>query len=302
MAFSVPTNSAWEFIGSRRGRSSVDDSTKIDYIYNVNATSKDLEDVMDYLDASGAPTEITDPVKGGTLYRDEVDWEPIDNGENYRLTLTFADADRYDSKVSGRPSAVGEYLFSASTTGGTVHVTNALELSDALQAAGVNGYSFNAANFPAPDVENMIELDSRDGSVKGIDLVVPQLRWTITYRQAKATITDAYVRTVESVTGTVNDDTFFSRPAGEVLFLGADLRQGTKSDPVVDYHFVRSPNRTGITIGDMTGIEKKGHEHLWVTYEMTWNATGKGRYPFPMYAYVQKVYEESDFANLGIGT
>ena len=63
-----------------------------------------------------------------------------------------------------------------------------------------------------------------------------------------------------------------------------------------------SPNRTGITVGDITGIAKKGWEYLWVRYEDAEDSTAKTLVKRPVAAYVEKVYESGDFAALGIGT
>ena len=64
--------------------------------------------------------------------------------------------------------------------------------------------------------------------------------------------------------------------------------------------FAASPNRTGITIGDISGIDKKGHEYLWVRYEDAEDASAKMIVKRPAAVCVEKVYEEGDFGLLGI--
>jgi hypothetical protein len=67
---------------------------------------------------------------------------------------------------------------------------------------------------------------------------------------------------------------------------------------------VASPNADGttlptLTIGSITGIEKKGHEYLWVRYwDQVVDATLLKR---PTHVYVNQVYPEADFSLLGIG-
>ena len=129
------------------------------------------------------------------------------------------------------------------------------------------------------------------------------MKWTITYRLAQATVNNAYGIVCELLTGTVNDDTFFGRPAGEVLFLGAQGKTGIKTDPVFNFHFGRLPNITGLTIGDITGIAKKGHQYLWVEFRPGDKDEYSYRTPIePIGVYVETVYPEGDFSLLGIGT
>jgi hypothetical protein len=60
-----------------------------------------------------------------------------------------------------------------------------------------------------------------------------------------------------------------------------------------------SPNRTGITVGDITGISKKGWEYLWVRYADSEDAAAKAIVKKPVAAYVEKVYEVGDFGMIG---
>ena len=74
------------------------------------------------------------------------------------------------------------------------------------------------------------------------------------------------------------------------------------ADWEISFRFAASPNVTGLTIGEMTGIDKKGWEYLWVRYADAEDATAKALVKLPIAAYVEKVYEEGDFSQLGIGT
>jgi len=107
------------------------------------------------------------------------------------------------------------------------------------------------------------------------------------------------------VTGTTNISNFRGFSAGEVLFVGCSGAQEWDDQKgrgpwSLAFRFVASQNVTNQTIGDISGIDKKGHEYLWVRYEesVDTNALIKK----PKYVYVNKVYRESDFSALGIGT
>jgi len=110
---------------------------------------------------------------------------------------------------------------------------------------------------------------------------------------------------VSGMTGTTNNAAFRGFEAGEVLFLGCsgnqewDDQKG-KGPWSLSYRFVASQNVTDQTIGDITGISKKGHEYLWVRYQDT---VGENvLFKKPKHVYVNKVYKETNFAALGIGT
>lgn len=175
------------------------------------------------------------------------------------------------------------------TTGGTQHIT---------QADGEQRYGDNA-----PDQKKAIGVD--DSGVNGVDIVVPQLQWTETYDVPNAYVTNAYIKGVAEATGKTNNATFRSFAAGEVLFVGCtgsqewDDQKG-RGPWSLSFKFIASPNVTNETVGDITGIDKKGHEYLWVRYETA--ASNNVAIKKPRHVYVNRVYKEGDFSALGIGT
>jgi hypothetical protein len=54
-----------------------------------------------------------------------------------------------------------------------------------------------------------------------------------------------------------------------------------------------------VTIGSITGIEKRGHDYLWVRYEDS--VSSNALIKLPKAVYVDRVYRDGNFANLGIG-
>jgi hypothetical protein len=175
------------------------------------------------------------------------------------------------------------------TTGGTQHKTQA----EAESRFGSN----------APDQQKAIGVDSN--GVNGVDIVVPQLSWQESYDVPNSYVTSAWIRGVAGVTGTTNNAAFRGFEAGEVLFLGCsgsqewDDQKG--SGPwSLSFRFAASKNVTGETIGDITGIAKKGHEYLWVRYEDA--VSSNSLLKKPKAVYVNKVYKDSNFSTLGIGT
>jgi hypothetical protein len=175
------------------------------------------------------------------------------------------------------------------TTGGTQHIT---------QASDERAYGTGA-----PPQQNAIAVD--ENGVNGVDIVVPQLQWTETYDVPNAYVTNGYIRGVAAVTGTTNNSSFRGFEAGEVLFIGCSGNQEWDDQKgrgpwSLSYRFVASKNVTNESVGSITGIAKKGHEYLWVRYESA--ASSNTLIKQPKHVYVNKVYKETNFANLGIGT
>jgi hypothetical protein len=186
------------------------------------------------------------------------------------------------------------------TTGGTQHITQAESEVGYPSGFGGANYQFMAIGVDA-------------NGVNGVDIVAPQLQWQESYDVPNAYVTSNYIKSLAMVTGTTNNASFRSFAAGEVLFVGCSGSQEWDDQKgrgpwSLSYRFVASPNAgTGQTlpaksVGDITGIEKKGHEYLWVRYEESVSGSSNALLKKPKAVYVNKVYRESNFSLLGIGT
>ncbi len=85
-----------------------------------------------------------------------------------------------------------------------------------------------------------------------------------------------------------------------MLFQGASGSQRGQEDWEITFSFAASPNATGLTMGDITDIDKKGWEYLWVRYQDAEDEDVLVKQPAA--AYVEQVYPYGDFSLLGIGT
>ena len=88
-----------------------------------------------------------------------------------------------------------------------------------------------------------------------------------------------------------------------MLFLGASgSRRGTgvDSDWEITFRFAASPNASGISVGPISGISKKGWEYLWVRYADAEDAGSQAIVKRPVAAYVERVYDQGNFSALGI--
>ena len=175
-------------------------------------------------------------------------------------------------------------------SGGTQHITQS------LQTVG----SYAPPGKQAPDFKGAIGVTH--DSVEGVDITIPVYNFSETHYIATAAVTGAYKAALFNLTGKVNDGAFRGFAIGEVLFLGASGSKRGEDDWEITFRFAASPNVTGLTIGDITGIDKKGWEYMWVRYADAEDAAAKAIVKKPVAVYVEKVYETGDFAGLGIGT
>jgi len=184
------------------------------------------------------------------------------------------------------------------TTGGTQHMTQAYAET-----------SFGLGDAVAPYQWKAIGVDAN--GVNGVDVVSPQLQWQETYDVPHVYVTSTYIKKLGGMTGTTNQAEFRGFSAGEVLFAGCsgshewDDQKG-KGPWSLSYRFIASPNaKSGgsapqIIIGGIVVTEKKGHEYLWVRYEDSVGSNSLLKKPKAVY--VNQVYRESNFEDLGIGT
>jgi hypothetical protein len=190
------------------------------------------------------------------------------------------------------------------TGGGTQHIT---------QAQPAPGFPegeqrFSAGEPAAPNMKGAIGVDS--DSVNGVDIVIPALTWTETYDVPHRFITAQYIKSLSTLTGSVNDNTFRTFPAGEILFLGASGSQEWDEDKGdgpwnLSYKFTQSPNAgqgqtlPALTIGNIQNITKAGHDYMWIRYED--DVQNDTLIKKPKFVYVNKVYRRADFSQLGLG-
>jgi hypothetical protein len=209
------------------------------------------------------------------------------------------------------------------TSGGSQHITQSPLYDDTTTAvAGPDGLPivtrtvtgerrYGPTGPLTPDQFGAIGVDG--DSVAGVDIVVPALSWTETYDVPSSYVTAAYIKRTAFMTGTVNSGTFRTFRPGEVLFLGCSGNQDWDVDRgdgpwSLSYKFVASPNAgqgettKALKVGNIAGIKKRGHEYLWVKYESTVGVGSADLLKRPKYVYVNEVYPESNFAQLGIGT
>ncbi len=167
------------------------------------------------------------------------------------------------------------------TTGGSVHISSSREM--------IEKYGLPSALPPPPTV-----IIGQDGS--GAEITVPVQMRSYVFNFASGVVTEPAMDYWEDLTGHVNKYLWHYRPAGEVLFLGAEgettISAGARSS--VTFNFAMSRNKVNQTIGDITGIAKDGHDLIDIhtrTEVILSQDVQKEKY-----VYIQRAYERLDFA------
>ncbi|MCX7806291.1 MAG: hypothetical protein N3A38_14050 [Planctomycetota bacterium] len=210
----------------------------------------------------------------GDLYLKSIEIQERINATTWRLVA------RYEPPDPSEKQTLPDPVVAFDSTGGTQHITQSLQTVGIYGPAGSN----NLGGAIGYDGER----------VAGCDIVVPVWNWSETHYKTSINQSAYY-----ALTGKVNSGSFRGFSTGEVLFLGAT---GQKRGGIweVTFKFAASPNKSGITIGGITNISKKGWEYLWVQYGDAVDTNVKVRIKKPVAVYVEKVYESGDFSQLGI--
>jgi len=258
-------------VQERYGRRLSDENAEL--LYLIRGTTDDAT-ARDELLANS-------PLLHDGLARDDTEVEELEGLDAYLGTVRYTSPD-------GQAPETGESVFSFDTGGGMQHITQSLSTVSTHAAPG----------FTAPDFKGAIGVTH--DNVEGVDITVPVYNFGETHYLADAVVTLAYRVQLFNLTGTVNNALFRGLAAGECLFLGASGSKRGEDDWEVSFRFAGSPNKTGLQVGDIAGINKNGWEYLWVRYQDSEDMTAKVLIKKPIAAYVEKVYEDGDFSLLGI--
>ena len=247
-------------------------------VFNADDESKALSAVRaNHKSVTGMALESVETVEriNDTTWKVKAIYEEDDDGEG------GDDSGDNDEDAS---------VFAFDTGGGTKHINQSLKTD---------------GRYPntAPDFAGAIEVDN-EGNVNGVDVTMPVLNFTETHTLNGSRVTTSYKKTLAALTGTVNKSGFRGFSAGEVLFLGASGTKRSKKSSApweITYRFAVSPNQAGLQVGDIKVTRKYGWDYLWVRYADKVAEGGKNVVKKPVGVYVEMVYPEGNFGNLGIG-
>lgn len=247
-----------------------------------------IEDTDDELVAYGLVAAAA-PKKYLNLFRGDIRIAPHEG------QLGFWDGDVQYVPPTINPLEVGEFRLNIKTTGGT----RTIKLSKQTRRA----YSSTAEIFFPGVLESMFGglIGVSDSGVDGVEIVSPVFEWTEERTFLTGSVTLAYLKKLQRMTGTVNNSPFRGFDSGEILFMGAEAGIRTGEHWRFVFTFRGSPNVANFTQGAFTGIRKDGHEYSWTFDTPGLSATPAQVVRQPRYLFIEKVYEEVNFADLGIG-
>lgn len=209
---------------------------------------------------------------GGLLYRQNIEIDPV-GWSLYEVTVPYGPDKQ----------GTGEVGWSFSTSGATITVKAAKEhIKSYPDAWDWNPYG------GAIGVKG-------DGEVEGIDIVVPALALTYTFRHPAGHLSEPFAKVIAGATGCTNANEFRTFQPEELLFVGGDGSDGSASEAEMAYYFVAQANVTDLSIGEITGIAKKGHHALWIDFkDEVENGYALRR---PRSVHIERVYDAIDFAS-----
>jgi len=169
-----------------------------------------------------------------------------------------------------------------------------LKLTQSLETISSTGRN---ASTPK-DYKGAIAPD-KDGKVQGAE-VPPQVASTWTRTVSGLIVTMNFYRTLVARAGRTNQFEWYGFLPRELLYMGCDGQFKQGEGWTLTHKFGVELTRNDIPICDgLTVDEKKGFEYLWVDYEEI--EDGPSVVTVPKAAYVEKVFEDTDFTFLGLG-
>jgi len=176
----------------------------------------------------------------------------------------------------------GSFTWDFDTTGGTVNVK--------ASKSTVNRYP----NPGAADHEGAIGVNGDE--VEGTEVIIPALKFNVNFRHPLGSINLAKVFQLADATGSVNSDTFFTKPAGSFLFLGATGSDGSEAEASVSYQYAYSKNLAAQVIGGIEGVTKDGWDYAWIEFESDTDDSKPIRKPLAVH--VERVYDRVSYGSL----
>jgi len=241
------------------------------------------------------------PLLFGYLYRTDCQIREVGPGL-YNIDITWGTKDKQEPTE-------GVWKWRFTTSGDTRHVTYGKAAANSYTKNGKyvgSTSTWTGISGAADDhINHKMAINvTDDGDVDGVDIPDRAFGWTEEHDLLLSSYSFLYAQTLGAYKGFVNSATFRGMAAGTVRFEDSD---GGPSDTNpeylhVVYNFRYSPNVTGATVGDITGIDKEGWEYAWVRYEQAVDDVAKKTTPIPRQVDVIKVIDSFDFSLLGIGT
>jgi len=208
--------------------------------------------------------------------------------ESHRIWRGKVNWKKSNGSEQKQPLEEGQSSFQFETTASQQHITHSLATVSQNVASGGTPVDFKKA----------INYDGKE--VAGADIYVPSYSFSETHCFGPAFVTQAYKAKLFRLTGRTNNNNFRFFQPGEVLFLGASGTQRGDEKWEITFKFACSENFNNLSIGNISGINKKGWQLVWVYYNEA--VESEVLLKKPQQVNVEDVYREGNYGDLSIGS
>ncbi len=270
----------------------ITDGEGVERVFNVFGTADELVALSDLKGHALCPATYNSWPRGNASLEPVCIDELNPDRCIWRATVPYEKA---ETQGVDRPAA-GEEQFQFDTGAGNVHITQSLSTS---------------GKYPAAAADYKGAIGVTDSGVEGVDIPAAALEFSLTRYFANNAVTVAYFGTLKNLAWHTNNASFslvlrsgqvLTFAEGELLFKRASGGPASAADWGITFSFAASPNVEDRVIGTITGIDKGGHEYLWVRYKEAEDvaASPKRIVQIPEAVYVEKVFEAGALSNLGL--
>jgi len=143
--------------------------------------------------------------------------------------------------------------------------------------------------------------DGKEYKVEGVDVLIPTIEWSETHE--RSSLPAAYQQVIGRLTAKVNHNTWRGWPARTWLFLGAQAARRKGENWRITYNFRIGVAATCALVAVYGTIEytKEAHDYVWFR-DAQIHDPATDTIEHKVYdVHVARVYQDADFAELGIG-
>jgi hypothetical protein len=162
-------------------------------------------------------------------------------------------------------------------------------------------YSRTGLSTPTDKAKWLIGQQGDGSAPTGCDVFEPAASFSETHIIDAATMTLSYRNNIMRIVGKLNDATFRSWAAREVLCQGVSGSRRGNDDWEVSFRFQVKEHQTAMTVAGISGVDKEGWQFLWVRYALKKDGAAKMLSNIADHVVIADVLRETDFTGLGIG-
>ena len=222
------------------------------------------------------------------LPRQNIDLTPYKGSDLWKVILNYGAGSSSGGPIE--PSDIGDERASFSTRGNRVLVTQAKRHIEDYGIGETEPPNHNGAINVTEDGPQGVEID--------------QAAFTFEVRKvvAASDMDAAYSRALLDLTNKTNNAVWRGYQPGELRFLGCDGTQRDSESWDLTFSFLGSPNLQNQTVDEVQGIDQKGHEYAWGTYETVVDdsVTPPVKVKKLIAIHIEELYGSGDFNRLNL--